>query len=281
MLIINHTIKNSKEPNFLRKGFLKQYYLDRFNKVKLESGGKLKNHDLTRIATLLGHLYKRGDLYEQLFERKNEEIKLDGTLVNTKDLAAFVLMDHTMHRGYFAKSAGKRAVEDTTNCQGVPLALEGAKRICKVKYSEWAKHAFDDMKELWRYDVFLPKDLGSLEYTSEGPQQIKGINGLYTYFRNGLDYSLEEVQRLRDYVPNWQTAYSPRKIEGEAHYINNYNNSGHKMRCLILRGWVWMEEVRNDDMITNLSNWDTHPKSIMFEGLKPTEKTESAYLELL
>ena len=266
-------------PKIFEKDYLKSIYWNLCNKKDFR---KLENNSLTHIASALGHLDAQYDLYELLFEKPDQEIDLGKYSVYTKDLAAFVVMDHTYTRGYFAKPAASTAMVDTTNCQGVPLALEGAKRLYNKKYSSWLKGIdLANKEDAWRLDIFLPSDLCSIELDEEGETKVMDTLGLIRFYHNSIEFPIEVIQELRSRIANWQTAPNPRKIyklsqEEESAtfftYADYYNRCAHKMRCLILRGWVWDEGVRNDDMITNPLDWDNHPKAIMFEGLKPQVK---------
>jgi hypothetical protein len=279
------TMKKHVTPQFLRKGHLNRYFE---SLRKGQKPRKLENHDLTRIATILGHLARDYDLYNCLFESPNVELEVDGDLVNTKDLASFVLMDHTYTRGYFSKTAGKNATSDTTNCQGVPLALEGARRVFGKTYESWLDGVnLKDIDEMWKLDVFLPAQLGSLELGSEGLQFCDKY-GLLVLRYNEIDFPPDIINYLRDEIGNWATAINPRvvKVNEEEmskklyYYLTTYNDCSHRMRSLILRGWVWNENVCNSDMITNIMNWDEAPKGILFDGMKP-KVVEDPYLEFL
>lgn len=218
---------------------------------------KLKNTDLTRIATILGTISRGCDLYNELFVLPDHVLNVDNIDVHSKDLASFVYMDHMFTRGNFAIQAGGKATSDTTNCQGVPLAFEGAKRLYNKKYSSWITTL--DTKErdkIFRYDVFLPAGLGS--YTiSEDVVVPLDTYGLVSLLANEITFPDEVLTEFKKSYARWKIAPTPKIMSGDTKYTRIYNRCEHKLRALILQGWIWQPACRNADMITNISNWDT------------------------
>lgn len=267
-------MKINARPTIFEKGHLSSMLQKLRNKQQCN---KLENSSLTRIASILGHLDAKYDIYELLFENDNQELKVDNVLVNTKDLAAFVLMDHTYTRGYFAKQAGRTAMTDTTNCQGVPLAFEGSRRLNNKKYMSWLNGIdLSKLESAWKVDVFLPAHLGSITIGESGLELLKTY-GLIRFMHNEFDFPLDVIQEIREHVPTWQTNQSPKMVKIDKEIMHEefitwaerYNNCAFRLRCLILRGWVWDEKCRNSSMITNLLDWDNYPKALMFDGLQP------------
>lgn len=238
------------------EGYLQRMLTDKFNDKIIH---KLENHELTRIATMLGELSHLGDIYNELFEQPNHTLLLNSITIQSKDLAAFVIMDHTFTRGYFAKQAGRKATLDTTNCQGVPLALEGAKRLYNKSYMSWIPDT-TDLAKLMRLDIFLPAHLSSYEFNPLGEVVSMDKFGLLRLYMGNTTFSSEIINQIREQVPTWLTTPSPKLIAftklDEEKYGKIYNNCDHKLRCLILQGWVWSKPCANDAMIRNLSDWD-------------------------
>ena len=274
-------MKFNLQPKYLEKGYLSSMLHTLLNKGKVD---KLENGNLTQLATILASFAHSYDPYKLLFEDDNQEMvygKQNKYVINTKDLASFVLMDHMFTRGYFSKTAGRNAMSDTSNCQGVPLLFEGCKRLYNIKYSSWLKGVdLSDREQAVRVDIWLPAQLGTYSITSEG-WEPGTKHGLLAFTHNKVSLTDEIIQELRTLVPNWETAVSPRmiKINEEELLESNpdlvravqiYNNSTHKMRNMILRGWVWSEVCRNSSMICDWNNWDEMPKKFNeLAGLPP------------
>jgi hypothetical protein len=272
-LITNNTGKS----NFTKQGYLTNMFTNLLNGKKVD---KLENHHLTHIATVLGEISRSYDLYSKLFEMENEEMMLGNTNINTKDLAAFVLMDHVFTRGYFSKSAAGKATSDTTNSQGVPLALEGAKRLYNKKYSSWIPKS-TDRKDLWRCDVFLPADLASFHIDDTGEVKQNELYGILNYYFNKIEILPEKIIEWRAIIPGWESKHHPPKMKGQIDTWDKiYNSTAPKVRAMLLRGWIWQEACRNSDMICDPLNWDDFPKAIQFDGLKPIGGP-NPYLEFL
>ena len=249
------------------QGFLTQLYIDAYTKVKRD---KLENHSLTRIASALGELSKHHDLYDLLFTQPQQTLETYGNVtVNSKDLMAFVLLDHHLARGYFSKTPGSNACVDTTNSQGVPLALEGAKRLYDKSYMSWLPIG-DDKEDLWKCDVFLPEALASLRLNDSSEIMQKDTYGLITLLKNNVSFTNNEIQEMRDATPNYLSAWHPPVIKN----ADIYNKCNKKVRALILGGWIWSEHLPyNPDMIYNIQDWDAAIKPASFEGLKPKTRT--------
>jgi len=273
-------MKQYKQQTIFNEGYLTDLFTKRLNGDKLE---KLSNQNLTHIATILGHISNEYALYSVLFEGPNQLLTVEGTQVNTKDLAAFVLMDHTFTRGYFAKTAGGKATSDTTNCQGVPLALEGARRLYGTPYMQWLEgYDLKDTNSMWKVDIFLPAQLGSIILDEDGKPRLAEKYGLIVLYANKVDFPPTVINQLRKLIPGWQSITTPKMVEEgeiEGKYGSIYNKCGYRMRNLILRGWVWQEATRNPDMITNILDWDNYPSRVSFEGMMPA--TGNAYLNFL
>jgi hypothetical protein len=261
-------IQNKK--SIFAKGYLNNMATEVLTKVKIE---KLENHSLTRIATILGHLSKDYDLYNVLFEQPNQELMVDNTKINTKDLASFVLMDHLTTRGYFARQAGGRAQNDTTNSQGVPLALEGAKRLYNKTYMSWLDgYDLSNIEQMFRIDIFLPGHLASIDIDAEGVPQKRKKHGLLVLLNNDINFPSSVINQIREQVPNYLTSPNPKLINADlidGIYGELYNKCEHKLRCMLLQGWIFDPKCTNDAMITNVLDWDSPAKPVSFEGIMP------------
>ena len=256
-------------PSYLKHGYLSSMLHTLYNKGKIT---KLENNTLTHIATILAKLAREHDIYQLLFEDKDQVLEIDGREFHTKDLAAFVLMDHTFTRGYFAKTAGSRAMSDTTNSSGVPLLLEGSKRLFNTSYMSWLTKM--SRKEL---DMFMPAQLNSFELDGNGDLVQAEKYGLLVYYNNNINIRPELIVELRNRVPKWDSVPNPKMVkvlkeddEELEEVIRIYNNSTYRMRNMVLRGWCWNKVCRSDSMITNWVNWDNPPVAISdFAGLQP------------
>jgi hypothetical protein len=259
------------QQNIFDKGYLRNFMSDRMNTKTMP---KLQNHELTRIATALGSLSQHHDLYNLLFEQPDHvvEPEFTPTGVHTKDLAAFVLLDHTLTRGYFAKSAATKSTSDTTNSQGVPLAFEGARRIYNKTYMSWLDNRdLSSISSAVRADIFLPAHLGSITIGPEGPTNTKWI-GLISLLHFKIKFPLEVITQLREQVSNYLVSPGPRVVDPkliDGDYGEYYNKCGNKLRSMILQGWIYSPVCRNADMITNIVDWDVPPAGPIFDGLVP------------
>jgi len=249
----------------------------------MERGNKLSTSQLERIATLLGHLSKQGNLYDILFNESNQRVTLDNTTINTKDLMWFVLMDHSYARGWYWQPTGKMTA-DTSVCAGVPLAFLGARRLYNKPYMSW----LTDLGEL-HCDMFLPQGLNSWKIDDEGQvvheesnSSRGGAAGLIRVFnQEDMHIDLAHIHRLREEVPRYTSTSKPKKvipsnISEDERVGNLYNNCSYLMRCMILQGWCWYNLSRNEDMILDFTSWDNNLPSIdsmshAMQGLAPKD----------
>lgn len=259
----------------------------------LENHEKLNTHQLERISTYLGHVAKKGNLYNILFKDENIRLNLDGDEVNTKDLMWFVIMDHEFARGWYWKPSGAMTT-DTSVCAGVPLAFKGAKRLFNKTYMSWLEEADETIE----CDIFLPQGLNSLRIDEEGEivpevksQSRGGRGGLISLYRSDkFDFDSTHIHRLREEVPRYATTSKPKmvkpaNISEDGRIGKVYNDLSHLMRCMLLQGWCWYNRSRNSDMITDFRDWDNFSKSIdspsiAMRGLEPkTTRIATGYLK--
>ena len=258
------------QPKFLEHGYLSSMLRSLLNSAKLEK--KLDNNVLTHIATILANEAKSGDIYEKLFNTDDYLISWEGRTLHSKDLASFVLMDNNFARGYFARSPGRTAMSDTTNCGGVPLLLEGSKRLYNRTYSSWLDE-WDDNKKL---DIFLPAQLASYTLTNLGEYEQAEKYGLLVYHKFNVQIRDEIIVELRNRVGHWNqpNAKMVKAVEDDTEemkeVIEIYNKSSYRMRNMVLRGWCWNEICRSSSMICDWNNWDEMPPKISdLAGLQP------------
>jgi len=257
--------------NIFEQGYLSNFAGRIFNASKVLDKEKLTANNLARIATILGHLSKEHDLYNLLFEQEPQMLMVDGTEVNTRDLATMVLLDHSRTRGYFHKVKDS----DTSYCQGVPLALEGAKRVNNKQYSSWLDGLdMDDNNSLIRCDMFLPAHLNSYNINEAGGVEPSKKHGLITFLKNNVVFPDETIKQIRAQVLNWKGKHNPGVIDPsqvDGKYGIYYNNCAQKMRCLLIQSWVFQLQRRNDTMITSITDWDTPSANTegMFDNMLP------------
>lgn len=262
-------MKFNLQPRYLEQGYLSSMLHTLYNKGKIQ---KLENNTLTHIASMLARLARDYPLYELLFEDENQTLEVDNKTIQSKDLAAFVLMDHTFTRGYFAKTAGRTAMSDTTNCSGVPLLLEGSKRLFNTSYMSWL-----DKMSYKQLDLFLPAHLNSYEINNDGELVRAEKYGLLTYYTNNVTFRPEVIAKLRARVNKWDSSVNPAMAKGwedddgeMEEVLKIYNNSSYRMRNMVLQGWCWNKICRSSSMITNWNDWDADPIRVDdLAGLQP------------
>ena len=266
--------------NIFTKGYLTNLAESIRNGEKIEKSQRLTTAQLKRISTIYGHLAKKYDLFELLFEKPNQELEVDGTVINTRDLANFTDMAHTVKRGYYWKPIGSATSDPSTN-NGVPLAFEGARRIFGKTYMSWLTDL--DVKDYMRCDIFLPFGLSSYTINEEGEAVVTDKPGLIRYYasREELDWKISDIHDFRQAIGNWNY-FKPRviiksRVENQK-LANAYNNSNSPMRCLLLQAWCWHGRSRCKDMITDFRNWDNFMVDAdeTFEGLRPKTQLEAA-----
>ena len=229
---------------------------------------KLDTAQLMRISTIYGHLAKKYDLYELLFEKPKQLYEVDGIEIHTRDLALFTMMSHDYARGYYWKPLGRATSDPSTN-NGVPLAFAGARRVFNKSYMSWLEGL--ERKDLIRCDMFLPYGLASLDWrTGEAHAEYGLLN--YTRNKDKIIWDLDDIAELREQVND---TFRPKKVKSlENETLGNYyNKSTSSMRCLLTQYWCWREPSRCTDMITDFRDWDNYAKSIdlpstEFIGLK-------------
>ena len=259
-------------PAYFEHGYLSSMLRTLLSKGSVK---KLENQVLTHIASTLAVLAHEQDIYELLFNDEDRVIKRDNTSIHTKDLAAFVLMDNQFTRGYFSKTAGRNAMSDTTNCSGVPLLLEGSKRLFKKNYMSW----LDEWEDKKRLDVFLPSHLASYTLSSEGWEQAEKL-GLLVFHRYKVNIRPEIVIELQQRLGNFNTP-NPKMLDAleedtseMREVLRLYNRASYRMRNMILRGWCWNEVCRNSSMICDWNDWDNIPSKLdQLAGLQPLAAT--------
>jgi hypothetical protein len=258
------------QPKYLEHGYLSSLLYTLYNKGKIT---KLENNTLTHIATILARLARDYDLYQLLFEDEDQVLEVEKRHIHSKDLAAFVLMDHTFTRGYFAKTAGRSAMSDTTNSSGIPLLFEGSKRLFNTSYMSWLNKM--SYKQL---DMFLPAQLNSYELNQDGEIVRAEKYGLLVYHNNNIEFDAEVIATLRSRVNKWDSNPTPAQIkvgkededEELLRVIEIYNKSSYRMRNMVLQGWCWNKVCRSSYMITNWNDWDAEPIRIdELAGLQP------------
>lgn len=228
---------------------------------------KLETPEMERIATIYGYLSHKYDLYELLFDKPNQVLEVDGSQVNTRDLAMFTIMTHSKARGWYWKSTG-RATVDTIACAGVPLAFAGARRVWNKTYASW-RCAEDAI----RCDIFLPHGLASYVIGEEGKAIKANMGGLLAYMASDIEFTPEILHSFREEVPNYNSAFKPKQVNGKTPEIKLYNKLSHNMRFMLLQGWCWSSVSRCADMITNPRDWDIMALDLnkSFAGLTPID----------
>lgn len=261
-----------------QEGFLTSLAEKCLSGTKLDNASKLRTPALERIATYFGHLSKKADLYDILFNGENERVELDGDRVNTHDLRSFVILDHSVTRGYFWKP-DVRATTDTSVNHGVPLALKGARRLYNKSYMSWI-----DWSAPEKCDVFLPYGLNSYEFDPESGQLVRveteqtkrgGAYGLLNLLKKEIYLSAAHVHKLRLASTSYLTNTAPGKVsldEEDEVLEELFNNCSKRLRCLLLQGWIYGPASRHSDMITDTSNWDNFAPSVdkSFAGVPPS-----------
>ena len=270
------TKMNDYVNDVFKEGFLTTLAETKLRDEKVE---KLSKDQIARIATILGYLSKDHDLFNLLFEQPTQRMTVDNVVVNTADLRMFVILDHKFTRGYFVSTRGP-ATSDTTYSQGVPLALEGAKRLYNKSYMSWLDGLdLSDKNSAIRCDIFLPAHLASLDINDNTGEVVQGKTyGLITLYANSIKFPIEVINQIREQVPNWLATHTPRMVDAKCiddSFGTYYNKCAQKMRSLILQGWIWGagNNVRNDSMITDISDWDNiaPDTSKSFLGYSPTD----------
>lgn len=249
----------TKDPGVLSRGYLLNLATRVMSKEKLEAKQKLNTDQLVRIATTLGYLSKDRNLYDVLFGGKHCEMESDGYKVDTRDLAMFVLLDWQYNRGYFMRYTGG-ATTDTRMGRGVPLAFEGARRLYNKSYMSWTELPAKEC------DVFLPHGFNSLELDESGKFVQSKEKGLLRLLKSDVDFSIEVVRQLREFIPNWATYHKPRMITKNAledtELVDYWNELSHLCRCMILQGWIFKHPSRHANMITDYRDWDKFAPSL-------------------
>jgi hypothetical protein len=236
---------------------------------------KLTTPELQRIATIYGHLAQKYDLYDLLFKQPNQMLEVDGTQVHTRDLALFTNMSHEFARSYYWKPSGTIPT-DPIVCNGVPLALAGARQVFGKTYMSWIEEL--PKEQYIECDIFLPYGLNSYKINDAAEIERDKHPGLIIFWANKLNYTTEHIQELRLAVPNYATSYRPKVVKDcdiPDELLKAYNKASHLMRCLIIQAWVWSGPSTNkQDMIYDINDWDNHPPALdsmrsLASGLKP------------
>lgn len=265
--------------NIFTKGYLTNFAESIKNGETIERSQRLTTAQLMRISTIYGHLAKKYDLFELLFEKPNQELEVNGTVINTRDLANFTDMAHSVKRGYYWTPIGSATSDPSTN-NGVPLAFAGARRVFGKTYMSWLTDL--DIKDYMRCDIFLPFGLSSYTVSEEGEAVVTDKPGLIRYYvtREELDWKISDIHDFRQAVGNWNY-FKPKKVTKSIvenqNLANAYNKSDSPMRCLLLQGWCWHRPSRCEDMITDFRNWDNLMVDAdqTFEGLKPQTQLQA------
>jgi len=252
----------------------------------LEREEKLSTYQIERICTYYGILAKREPLYDLLFEGSNKRLEVDGDYINTKDLMWFTMMDHAYARGWYWQPNGK-ATLDTSVCQGVPLALKGARRVFNKSYMSWIEGL--EPKDYIKCDIFLPQGLNTLKVNDVGKVEKEeknrtrggaaGLIALHT--TKDADFSVAHIHRLREQISAWATTSKPKMVKEDliAEHDKDrtgelFNKCSFQMRSMILHGWTWYSTSRHSDQITDFKDWDNFlpsvdRMSIAMQGLEP------------
>jgi hypothetical protein len=231
---------------------------------------KLTANQVYQIGTALGAISKVSNLYDTLFAEPDMAVPLLKGDVHTRDLGMFVLMDHTKARGYYMKSPGRTAPTDLFMSPGVPVALEGARRVYGKTYNSWYEDIKDleDKNEVIKTDMFLPWGLASHVIDPDtGNVENAPYYGIITLRRGGVTFTVDDINEIRNQTPGWLSKHGPKVVPD----YELYSKCSPRVRSLIIQGWIWGKQLQlNSDMITDIHDWDATSKpSKIFEGMTP------------